>query len=170
MNKSVNLLIVLIALFFTGCNNDDDNQQELDLQGPPPERNLTQEEIKNVPFAFVNSYDTGWNFLTLSSSEEQNSEYNSPLSFHIDIDFNNGSFEEGTYECKNTDSFKRYAAFKCNNVDYLPNDVITIKKIDGNIYSITFSYYENGQLFEGVFQGEIIFQAWAIDFIAECYQ
>ncbi len=166
MNKLFLLFATFSILLFFGCDDKEDPGQ---LLGDPPLRNLKQKDIESIKYATIESYpEVGWNFLVLSVKENQFS-HETNFSFHVDIIYNKSKIKEGTFNCKDTDSFKKYAAFKCNMVNYLPNDIVTIKQIDENNYSISFSYYENGQLFEGKFEGAVNIQFWSIDFLPECY-
>ena len=163
MNKSF-FIFAIFFLSFIGCENGDETQ----ILSNPPKRTITQDDIGLLKYATVCGFpEVGWNILKLTPIEKYDPQGES-LSFFIDIDAN-GILKEGSFKCMNTESFKKFAGFKCNNVDYEPNDIIQITKNSENNYTITFSYIEDDQSFQGTFTGTINYLWFSIDFHQDCY-
>ena len=162
INTFFSFLVLISILSFLGCSKNDERTGQLI-------RNISQDDIDSIKYATIDGYDVGWTTLTFSSYYPICSMPiytgcdGECLSFFID------QIEDGTYRCKDTKSFKRYANFKCNDVDYTPNDVIKITKNLEDNYTISFSYEENGQSFRGTYTGVVNRRSWPIDFHPDCY-
>jgi len=165
MNRLLNLSLIVFILMFCGCDND---KVDMNKEYAPFERNLSQEELGDLTTVSVNNYDIGWTCLVFTSPDESPFEEHRRLEFYLDMG-NDSRIKEGSFNCKDTDSFKRYASFKCGNPNHGLYDKVKIKRIEGDHYEISYSYEENGKVFKGSYSGPVEHHFYAIDFGPECY-
>lgn len=168
MNRFFMLFISFSLCVFLGCDEKQVEKDDFRYDYDPFVRNLTAENLQSMQFAYVDSYDIGWVNLVLSSVENTFAANGRVIFFSVDTQ--DGKIKEGTYSCKDTDSFKRYAGFKCNGVKHIPDDQLTVTKTGEDHYSISYAYTENEQRFVGVYSGLVTHRYYAIDYAPECYQ
>jgi len=165
MIRRLSFFSILFILIFCGCDNDDTGIGE-DISSY--ERNMTQEDLTKLTSVSVNNYDIGWTYLKFSLPGQSPEEILSSLVFYVDMG-SDGKIKEGAFNCKDTDSFKRYASFKCGDPGYGLKDRVKVKRVEGDYYEISYSYEEKGETFEGSYSGEVEHRFWAIDFAPHCY-
>ena len=158
MNKYFLRLITFSLLLFIACQ--DDNEKEL----PEYKRGLTQDDIKALKKVSIESYDIGWSLLKFSS---ENGEIN--LELFIDPVFSKSEqVPVGVYNSKDTKSFQKFFNFKCKHTEGIPDDVVAIAK-NGDIYTVSFKYTENDEIFEGIYTGNVQINSLFIDYSPDCY-
>lgn len=165
MNRLLYSLVFLFILVFSGCDNDN---AKIDEDLLSYERNLTQEQLADLTSVSVDNYDAGWTCLVFALPNQSPEEMPTHLVFYVDMG-SDRRIKEGTFNCKDTDSFKRYASFKCGDPNYGLKDWVKVKRIKDDHYEISYSYVEKGQTFEGSYSGEVEHHFYAIDFHPDCY-
>lgn len=165
MNRLLNLFLLIFAVLFSGCGNDDSGpDQEYD-----DERDFTEEIRESLTDVTVCSFDIGWTYLQFAVPDQPyTGEVPPRLIFYVDLGKDN-KIKQGTIRCKDTNSFKRYAAFKCGNPHYGLTDIVTVKKIEDDLYEISYSYKKNGQTIQGSYRGKVEHHSYAIDYAPHCY-
>ncbi|GEM_PF-7087449 len=165
------LMSILLSSFaFTSCENDIKDGKEDEPELMPFVRDISKDDLNSLKFATIESYiEMGWSFLVLHTSNDQYGPKGISIKFNVDLDKDN-NLKTASIQCKDTDSFKWYKDFKCNGVNYIPNDELTIERINDNLYNITYKFIQDDQVFEGTYTGEVLYRGLTIDYHPDCYK